>query len=166
MAKWHEEVYKLPKDLKWNVRPGYKTFVAERGAVRFDIPQEHTTDSYFAYVARQGFEKRRPRLEAMRASGALKHDMAEYAERLDREIRMIQQMKFSGYFLIVWDFIRYAKERGISVGPGRGSAAQRVRTSQLPVDRPPLDKRAQAHHPSSVGAPHLPRLARPNLTGI
>ncbi|HEY7060269.1 MAG TPA: hypothetical protein VII06_02235 [Chloroflexota bacterium] len=40
MAKWHEEVYKLPKDLKWNVRPGYKTFVAERGAVRFDIPQD------------------------------------------------------------------------------------------------------------------------------
>src|SRR5439155_11318445 len=47
----------------------------------------------------------------------------EYAERLDREIRMIQQMKFSGYFLIVWDFIRYAKAQGIPVGPGRGSAA-------------------------------------------
>ena len=62
-------------------------------------------------------------LEALRAAGALKHDLAEYAERLDREIRMIQQMKFSGYFLIVWDFIRFAKERGIPVGPGRGSAA-------------------------------------------
>ena len=44
--------------------------------------------------------------------GALKHDLAEYAERLDREIKMIQKMKFSGYFLIVWDFIRYAKRTG------------------------------------------------------
>jgi DNA polymerase-3 subunit alpha len=42
---------------------------------------------------------------------------------LAREIAIIQQMKFSGYFLIVWDFIRYAKEHNIPVGPGRGSAA-------------------------------------------
>jgi len=90
---------------------------------KFDVPAEHSTDSYFAYVARQGFEKRRPRLEALRKAGGLKHDLAEYVERLDREIRMIQQMKFSGYFLIVWDFIRFAKSRGIPVGPGRGSAA-------------------------------------------
>ena len=55
--------------------------------------------------------------------GRLKHELAEYAERLDREIKMIQQMKFSGYFLIVWDFIRFAKSRSIPVGPGRGSAA-------------------------------------------
>ncbi|HEX5229180.1 MAG TPA: DNA polymerase III subunit alpha [Bryobacteraceae bacterium] len=89
---------------------------------KFDVPAEHSIDSYFEYVARQGFEKRRPRLERLRAEGALKHDLAEYAERLDREIRMIQQMKFSGYFLIVWDFIRFAKSRGIPVGPGRGSA--------------------------------------------
>jgi DNA polymerase-3 subunit alpha len=89
---------------------------------KFDVPSEHSTDSYFEYVARQGFEKRRPRLEALHKEGALKHDLAEYAERLDREVRMIQQMKFSGYFLIVWDFIRFAKSRGIPVGPGRGSA--------------------------------------------
>ena len=90
---------------------------------RFDVPEGHSTDTYFEYVARQGFEKRRGRLEAMRREGRLRHDLAEYAERLDREIRMIQQMKFSGYFLIVWDFIRFAKSRGIPVGPGRGSAA-------------------------------------------
>jgi DNA polymerase-3 subunit alpha len=90
---------------------------------KFDVPPLHTTDSYFEFVARQGFEKRRPRLEAMKAAGLLKHDLAEYSERLDLEIRMIQQMKFSGYFLIVWDFIRFAKSRGIPVGPGRGSAA-------------------------------------------
>src|SRR5579864_2309320 len=90
---------------------------------KFEVPAEHTIDTYFEYVARQGFEKRRTRLESMRKAGALKHDLAEYAERLDREIRMIQQMKFAGYFLIVWDFIRFAKSRGIPVGPGRGSAA-------------------------------------------
>src|SRR3954453_17905259 len=90
---------------------------------RFDIPAEHTTDTYFEYVARQGFEKRRVRLGAMREKGFLKHDLAEYQERLDREIKMIQAMKFSGYFLIVWDFIRYAKANGMAVGPGRGSAA-------------------------------------------
>ncbi len=90
---------------------------------RFDIPPTFDTDSYFAYVARQGFERRRPRLEALRASGWLKHDLEEYVIRLDREIGMIQKMKFSGYFLIVWDFIRYAKSMNIPVGPGRGSAA-------------------------------------------
>ncbi|HXA50684.1 MAG TPA: DNA polymerase III subunit alpha, partial [Candidatus Acidoferrum sp.] len=90
---------------------------------RFEIPAEHSTDTFFEYVARQGFEHRRSLLEAMRLRGGLKHDLAEYAERLDREIKMIQNMKFSGYFLVVWDFIRYAKDCGIPVGPGRGSAA-------------------------------------------
>ncbi|MEZ5402971.1 MAG: DNA polymerase III subunit alpha [Bryobacteraceae bacterium] len=90
---------------------------------KFEVPQGQTIDSYFSYVTQQGFEKRRGRLEAQAAKGRLKHDLAEYVERLDREIRMIQQMKFSGYFLIVWDFIRYAKSVGIPVGPGRGSAA-------------------------------------------
>ncbi len=90
---------------------------------KFEVPEGHTTDSYFEYVARQGFEGRRQRLDMLAAQGRLKHALAEYAERLDREIRMIQQMRFSGYFLIVWDFIRFAKSCRIPVGPGRGSAA-------------------------------------------
>jgi DNA polymerase-3 subunit alpha len=90
---------------------------------KFAVPEGHSTDSFFEYVARQGFEKRRSRLESLHAQGKLKHDLAVYAERLDREIKSIQQMKFSGYFLIVWDFIRFAKQKGIPVGPGRGSAA-------------------------------------------
>jgi DNA polymerase III subunit alpha len=89
---------------------------------KFPIPEGHSTDTYFEFVARQGFEKRRPYLEALASQGRLKHDFAEYGERLDREIKMIQQMKFSGYFLIVWDFIRFAKQKNIPVGPGRGSA--------------------------------------------
>ena len=90
---------------------------------KFEVPAGHSTDSFFEYVARQGFERRRARLEARRAAGRLKQDLAEYAERLDAEIRMVQQMKFSGYFLIVWDFIRFARSLDIPVGPGRGSAA-------------------------------------------
>src|SRR5579883_470464 len=90
---------------------------------RFDVPAGHDADSYFAYVAREGFERRRPRLEALRDAGRLKHDIPAYLERLEREIGMIQRMRFSGYFLIVWDFIRFSKQRGIPVGPGRGSAA-------------------------------------------
>jgi DNA polymerase-3 subunit alpha len=90
---------------------------------RFDVPEGHSTDTYFEYVVRQGFEARRPKLEAMQRAGLLKHDLAEYSERLDREIGIIRQMKFPGYFLIVWDFIRFAKSSGIPVGPGRGSAA-------------------------------------------
>src|SRR6202789_4202683 len=62
-------------------------------------------------------------LRTAATNGRLKHSLAEYEQRLAREIAIIQQMKFSGYFLIVWDFIRYAREQGIPVGPGRGSAA-------------------------------------------
>ncbi len=90
---------------------------------KFDVPAEHSIDTYFEYVARQGFERRRPRLERMAQQGALRYRMEDYIERLDREIKVIQNMKFSGYFLVVWDFIRYSKDNGISVGPGRGSAA-------------------------------------------
>ena len=90
---------------------------------RFDIPGGHTIDSYFEFVTREGFERRLPRLEAQAKAGTLRRPLPEYYERLDREIRMIQQMKFSGYFLVVWDFIRYSKMKGIPVGPGRGSAA-------------------------------------------
>ncbi len=90
---------------------------------KFDVPAAHTTDTYFEYVARQGFELRKVRLKAMQERGQLRRPLPEYEERLDHEIRVIQQMKYSGYFLIVWDFIRYAKSTGIPVGPGRGSAA-------------------------------------------
>ncbi len=112
-------------DVTWEIaqRCQIRLDKVENPFPRFDVPQGHSTDTYFEYVARQGFEKRRSRLEALRAQGYLKHDLAEYEERLDREIKMIEQMKFAGYFLIVWDFIRFAKSVGIPVGPGRGSAA-------------------------------------------
>src|SRR5213082_57486 len=62
-------------------------------------------------------------IRALQAKGELRKSIGDYEQRLSREIDCIKQMKFSGYFLIVWDFIRYAKENHIPVGPGRGSAA-------------------------------------------
>jgi DNA polymerase-3 subunit alpha len=89
----------------------------------FEVPAGFTLDSYFEQVAREGFVRRREALRAAESQGRLKHPISEYEQRLAREIATIQQMKFSGYFLIVWDFIRYAREKNIPVGPGRGSAA-------------------------------------------
>ena len=60
---------------------------------------------------------------ARRRPARLRHTIDEYERRLDYEIDMIRKTGFQGYFLIVWDFIRYAREQGIPVGPGRGSAA-------------------------------------------
>src|SRR5579871_5471613 len=62
-------------------------------------------------------------LRDMERQGRLKKKLTDYEQALSREIAIIQQMNFSGYFLIVWDFIRYAKDHNIPVGPGRGSAA-------------------------------------------
>ena len=72
-------------------------------------------DEFFAYHSRKGLEKRLLHVDPS------KHE--EYKARLEREIKIICDMKFPGYMLIVWDFIREAKERGVPVGPGRGSAA-------------------------------------------
>lgn len=72
-------------------------------------------DDFFAYHSRKGLEKRLLYIDPS------KHEL--YRARLEREIDIICKMKFPGYMLIVWDFIREAKERGVPVGPGRGSAA-------------------------------------------
>jgi DNA polymerase-3 subunit alpha len=89
----------------------------------FAVPAGYDVDSYFEKVVRDGFRERLVELERVEREGRLRHRLEEYAARLDHEIRVIQQMKFSAYFLIVWDFIRYARENRIPVGPGRGSAA-------------------------------------------
>jgi DNA polymerase-3 subunit alpha len=89
----------------------------------FDVPAGFTLDEYFEHVAREGFRQRLPRLQQLAAAGALRHTLDEYERRLTYELDMVKRMKYPGYFLIVWDFIRYARELGIPVGPGRGSAA-------------------------------------------
>ena len=83
-----------------------------------------TIDDYFEKVLRDGFEDRkRTEWLPMIELGTLKHSLEEYETRLNIEIATIKKMGFPGYFLIVWDFIAYANDQGIPVGPGRGSAA-------------------------------------------
>jgi DNA polymerase-3 subunit alpha len=94
---------------------------------QYPIPQSEqglSADDYFEKVVRDGFERRRQQVfDLLAARGELKQPLSDYQTRLTNEIQMIKQMGFAGYFLIVWDFVRYAKEHSIPVGPGRGSAA-------------------------------------------
>ncbi len=94
---------------------------------QYPIPQSAeglSADDYFEKVVREGFERRRQQVwETQALRGELKQPLTDYQTRLSSEIQMIKQMGFAGYFLIVWDFVRYAKEHSIPVGPGRGSAA-------------------------------------------
>jgi DNA polymerase-3 subunit alpha len=85
----------------------------------FRVPPGFDTESYFRHVARAGLERR---LQELTVQGK-PVDRDRYAERLESELDVIGKMNFPGYFLIVWDFIRHAKESGIPVGPGRGSGA-------------------------------------------
>jgi DNA polymerase-3 subunit alpha len=89
----------------------------------FGVPEGFTLDGYFEHVVREGFARRLDRLRQLAGDGRLRHTIDEYERRLDYEIAMIRKMGYTGYFLIVWDFIRYAREERIPVGPGRGSAA-------------------------------------------
>ncbi|MBN2655253.1 MAG: DNA polymerase III subunit alpha [Nitrospirae bacterium] len=79
---------------------------------KFDPPEGMTADQYLSKLAQDSmdrlFENNCP---------------AEYCDRLKYELQVIKNMGYSSYFLIVWDFINYAKKSGIPVGPGRGSAA-------------------------------------------
>src|SRR3954470_8532111 len=130
-VKSHEEMARVFKDSPDVLS---RTLgIAERGNLRlekisnpfphFDVPPGFTLDSYFEHVTREGFARRLDVLRVLSEQNKLKHSLADYEQRLTRELSIIQQMKFSGYFLIVWDFIRYAKDHDIPVGPGRGSAA-------------------------------------------
>ncbi len=89
----------------------------------FAVPKGHTVDSYFEEVCRAGLRKRfETAVRQLELRGVLRSSIAEYEARLNYEIGIIKQMNYSGYFLIVWDFIKYARDHGIPVGPGRGSA--------------------------------------------
>ncbi|MBA3353415.1 MAG: DNA polymerase III subunit alpha [Blastocatellia bacterium] len=91
----------------------------------FPIPVTATSgEAYFETVLDEAFEDRRSTVwQPMIEAGTLRWSLDDYRNRLLREISVIRKMGFADYFLITWDFIKYAKERGIPVGPGRGSAA-------------------------------------------
>jgi DNA polymerase III subunit alpha len=89
----------------------------------FAVPQGHTIDSYFEQVCREGLKKRlETAVRQLELRGIRRSTPEDYEKRLSYEIDIIKQMKYSGYFLIVWDFIKYARDHEIPVGPGRGSA--------------------------------------------
>ncbi|MBQ2893289.1 MAG: DNA polymerase III subunit alpha [Oscillospiraceae bacterium] len=80
----------------------------------FPIPEGYTNDQYFRKLCYEGFEER------------YENPPEEYIQRLEYEIDVISRMGYVNYYLIVWDFIRFAKEAGIPVGPGRGSGAASI----------------------------------------
>ncbi len=80
----------------------------------FPVPEGYTNEAYFRKLCEDGFAQRYPDAPA------------DYRERLEYEIGVISRMGYVNYYLIVWDFIRYAKEQGIPVGPGRGSGAASI----------------------------------------
>ncbi len=80
----------------------------------FDVPAGFTNETYFRKLCYEGFEER------------YDDPPEEYLQRLEYEIDVISRMGYVNYYLIVWDFIRYAKENGIPVGPGRGSGAASI----------------------------------------
>lgn len=77
----------------------------------YQIPKNYTLDSYLEHLAKEGLKNRYRKIDD------------QILKRLDYELTVIKNMNFAGYFLIVQDFIRYAKDKSIPVGPGRGSAA-------------------------------------------
>ncbi len=89
----------------------------------FQVPAGFDSASYFEKVVREGFAARVPHLERLAKDGFLRNPLPEYERRLSAEIEMIKKMRYEGYFLIVWDFIHYARAQEVPVGPGRGSAA-------------------------------------------
>ncbi len=78
---------------------------------KYDVPEGYTSWEYLNHLCREGLKKRYPDGET------------ELTERLEYELSVIRSMGYVDYFLIVWDFIKYAKDHDIMVGPGRGSAA-------------------------------------------
>ena len=78
---------------------------------RFDVPDGKTADEYLRELCYDGLKKR------------FGDEYEKYTEQLETELKTIETMGFVEYFLIVWDFIHYAREHDIPVGPGRGSAA-------------------------------------------
>lgn len=80
----------------------------------FPVPEGYTNEEFFRKLCENGFAQR------------YENPPEEYRERLEYEIGVISRMGYVNYYLIVWDFIRYAKESGIPVGPGRGSGAASI----------------------------------------
>ena len=105
----------------------------------YPIPDGYSTDSYLRHVAAQGLDQRVEFLQQQLPAGTTL-DRAPYDERLKIELDVIIEMGFPGYFLIVMDFIAWAKQQEIPVGPGRGSGAGSLVAYALDItDLDPLE---------------------------
>jgi DNA polymerase-3 subunit alpha len=103
---------------------------------KYPVPENRKSADYLRALATKGLEKR------LSVKETQKYPWEQYRERLDYELSVIESMGFCDYFLIVWDFVLYAKKHGILVGPGRGSAAGSLVSFSLGItDIDPLEHR-------------------------
>jgi DNA polymerase-3 subunit alpha len=113
----------LARTMEIAERCHFKMHPVDNPFPEFAVPEGHTIDSYFEQVCRAGLKQRlETAVRQLELRGVQRTPVHEYESRLNFEIDIIKQMKYSGYFLIVWDFIKYARDHDIPVGPGRGSA--------------------------------------------
>ena len=111
-----EEAIQTTLEVAEKIEP-YEGILGQPRIPDFPIPEGFKgPEEYMAHVARDGLVKRMKVADYQEIS-------EEYQERLEYEIEMMIQMGFPTYFLVVWDYIRFARENNIPVGPGRGSAA-------------------------------------------
>jgi DNA polymerase-3 subunit alpha len=104
----------------------------------YPVPEGMTMDEFFRAESARGLEERLAKLAQL--NPAIVEKRQEYFDRLEFELNIIIQMGFPGYFLIVMDFIQWAKEHGIPVGPGRGSGAGSIVAYALQItDLDPLE---------------------------
>ncbi len=106
----------------------------------FPIPEGSTVEAYLSHLSQSGLEERLKQLFRTKTEEELIAARGEYDQRLQIELEVINNMGFAGYFLIVADFIQWAKKNGVPVGPGRGSGAGSLVAYALKItDLDPLE---------------------------
>lgn len=106
----------------------------------FPIPEGSTVEKYLSHLSEIGLEERLAQLFKEKSAEELQAQRGEYDQRLQIELDVINNMGFAGYFLIVADFIQWAKQNGVPVGPGRGSGAGSLVAYALKItDLDPLE---------------------------
>ncbi len=107
---------------------------------QYKPPEGVSLEEHFEEVVKEGFQAQMKSIEEGEEKKDSSRGLDEYEERLEREIRLVKEMGFEGYFLIVWDLIKMAKDNDIPVGPGRGSVAGSLLAYSLGItDIDPLE---------------------------
>ncbi|STY29676.1 DNA polymerase III, alpha chain [Legionella wadsworthii] len=106
----------------------------------FPIPDGSTVENYLSHLSQVGLEERLQQIFKNKSPAEFQESRKEYDQRLQVELNVINNMGFAGYFLIVADFIQWAKKNGVPVGPGRGSGAGSLVAYALKItDLDPLE---------------------------